>query len=101
MAQLAQIVQNAGVGLDPGTTSLTFCAPSRSVGGGSCLAACKLNACPATTWPPTGANSVGQTIEIDITVPFNSALAMFWPGWKPVTFMVATLGASSTDVIQF
>jgi Flp pilus assembly protein TadG len=105
VSQVAQVIENAGVGLDPGATTLTFCAPSVAAGG-TCASPCTLSACQSgtnttTTWPPTTNNAVGQTIEIDIKTPFNSALAMFWPGWAPVAFTKVNLGANSTDEIQF
>jgi hypothetical protein len=95
-AGVAQVIQNAGVGLDLNNTMLTFCAPV-----GVCQAPCALNACATTLWPPASSNSVGFTIQIVIKTPFNSALAMFWPGSRAVSFSAVTLGASSTDQIQF
>jgi len=92
---VATVIQNAGIGLDPQATKLTFTA------AGTASAACSLNACPATVWPPSGKNGVGQTIRIDIVTPFRSAIAMFWPGASPVSFAVGNLGGSSSDNIQF
>jgi hypothetical protein len=87
------------VGLDLKTTLLTFTA------AGTTSAACSLDAttnpCPASVWPPPGRNGIGQTIQIDVTTPFRSAIALFWPGAKPVHFGAFTLGASSSDNIQF
>jgi hypothetical protein len=34
-------------------------------------------------------------------VPFNSALAMFWPGSRPMAFARTNLNADSWDVVQF
>jgi Flp pilus assembly protein TadG len=115
IAKLAVIVQNAGVGLDLGTgtngTSLTFYAPANiagsinNTGGTLCyLSSAGTPPCSSltTTWPPANLNQARvSTIEIDINVPFNSALAMFWPGWKPMSFAQVNLGASSSDRIQF
>jgi len=96
IGQVAQRIQFTGVGLDPAKTSLTF-----TPGGVTCtLAACAGN---ATIWPTNDSvvNAVGQPIRIDITTPFNSAIAMLWPGAKPVSFASGTLGASSQDHIQY
>jgi len=46
-------------------------------------------------------DEAGKVIRIDIVTPFNSALAMFWPGSRPVSFSRMNLGASSSDVVQF
>ena len=94
-AEVAAKIRDAGVGLDPATTMVRFTA------SGSALAQCALNGCPATLWPPAGQNSVGTVIQIDVITPFNSALAMFWPGAAKVNFAMVNLGASSSDTIQF
>lgn len=97
MADIAQQIQLWGTGLDPSTTTLTF---STSVGGSS--QSCSLNGCPATVWPPAGANDIGRLIRIDISMPVPNAIALFWPGAGPgQTFGSFTLGASSTGLIQF
>ena len=59
------------------------------------------NPCPATAWPPAGSNDIGDVITIKVTTPFNSAIAMFWPGAKGMRFNAATLGAQSSDRIQY
>lgn len=96
---VASVIRQAGVGLDLKTTMLTFTA------AGTASAPCSLDAtttpCPATVWPPQSRNGVGQTIQIDVTTPFRSAIALFWPGAKPVQFGAVNLGASSSDNIQF
>ena len=98
-AGIAAVIQQAGVGLDPATTQLTFC--TGSCGSGT-TPTCYLNSCSSgTTWPPSGGNQIGQSIEIDIVTPFRSALAMFWPGSKPFSFAVVHLGATSRDTIKF
>ena len=96
---IATVVWCTAVGLDASATTLTL------TDGIGTQTSCVLNACGATTWPPTTnnnkANQVGQTISIQITTPFKSMIAMFWPGSKPIAFGVATLPASSTDTIKF
>jgi TadE-like protein len=99
MSDIAQVIRNAGTGLDLDTTQLRFCAP------GPCASTTwdctKLTNCPNTTWPPAGSNGIGQTIEIDITTPFRSATAMFWPGAGYASIGVANFVAASNDWIQF
>jgi Flp pilus assembly protein TadG len=93
------VIRQAGVGLDPKATTLTFTAP------GNATTTCTLDAsttpCPASFWPLSPGNGVGQTIRIDIATPFRSAIAMLWPGSKPISFAVGVFGASSSDYVQF
>jgi len=98
IADVAAVIENAGIGLDVKFTKLTF-----TPGGTACYFSQGSSPCSAVTsqWPPDGSNGIGQTIKIDIIVPFNSALAMFWPGTRPVSFALVNLGATSTEVIQF
>jgi hypothetical protein len=97
-AGIAALIQNAGIGLDPATTQLTFC--TGFCGSGS-TPTCALNACASTTWPPSGGNQLGQTIEIDITTPFYSALAMLWPGAGKTSFGVFNFGSTASDTVKF
>lgn len=99
VADVAAIVQTNGPGLDPATTTLTFVAPSP----GGATVTCTITACAAntTTWPPVGSNQVQTQIQISIVTPFNSALAMFWPGAAPTSFASSNFGATSIDTIQF
>jgi hypothetical protein len=110
IADVARQIRDAAVILDPTQTTLTFFPGD----AGATSTTCKMQGsagtdCPqftANAWPPAGVaslNSVGKPIRIDITAPFGSALAMFWPGPHngPVHFGTFTLGASSTDYIQY
>jgi len=95
VAQVAAVIEQAGIGLDRATTTLTFTA------GGSISCTIVTCAANASQWPPSGANGIGQIVKIDVIVPFHSALAMFWPGTRPVRFAVSNMGATSSEVIQF
>jgi hypothetical protein len=111
IADIAQLIRDAGVGLDPTTTTLTFFPGD----GGGVSTQCKMAGgggtdCPqlkTNAWPPfdaTGATSfdaIGKPIRIDVNTPFHSAIALFWPGAKPVVFGTVNLGASSTDYVQY
>ena len=115
ISEIATVIRQAAVGLDPDTTLLTFrSATSMPVScymgssstttlttplgqGVGCLS---LNSAP---WPPdpTSENQVGKVIRIDIRTRFRSALAMVFPGASSVRFAEADLGASSQDIVQF
>jgi len=94
LPSIAYVIRQAAVGLDPDKTTLTFNA------NGS-VTTCIMSACTATQWPADPNNAVGKPIRIDIATPFNSALAMLWPGASPVKFSAGSLGASSQDYVQF
>ena len=93
---VATVIWCTSVGLDPTATTLIF---TDSNGSTSCL----MNACPPTNFPSTGsaANLIGTPITIQIQTPFKSALAMFWPGSKPVSFSQTIFPASSTDTVKY
>lgn len=98
VANVAQVLKDAGVGLDPDQTTVDF-NPSGGTTAGATLTNCLTN---NNVWPPTGTNGRGQPVTITIRTPFRSALAMFWPGAGSVRFApVFNFSAASTEVIQF
>lgn len=92
---IAEVIQCAGIGLDPAKTTVQFTSTQGTTPW------YPLNAVPATQWPPPGGSLAGQAITIDLRTPFNTALAMFWPGSSPVSFASGILPASSSDLIQY
>jgi len=108
MRQVAAVIRDAAVGLDPAKTKLNFytfptSTTTKTQTGTQCTLDTSTNPCSATNlFPPPACNTPKACqVEIDITTPFNSALAMLWPGAKPVTFTSGILGATSTDAVQF
>ena len=103
VAQVAQVIQDAGVGLDIAATSVSF-----SLGSGTnkaAVATCNLGVSGAggcvgngTIFPAAGRR---EPITIDIVTPFRSAIALFWPGAKTINFGAFTLPASSSDNVQY
>jgi Flp pilus assembly protein TadG len=60
------------------------------------------NACPNTPWPSGIGNRPGQLIMIVGSYPFQSAIAMFWPGaGRGMQFPAVTMSAISQEVMQF
>lgn len=100
IGNIATVIQQQGVGLVPAQMTVTL-TPAAGSATTDTLNNLLSN---ATQWPPavpTGTNSVGQPITISAVYPFHSALAMFWPGSKPVSFSTISFPASSTNRIQF
>lgn len=98
IANIATVIKTAGVGLDGSVLSLTF-----TPNTGSAIT-CNLNTCLTNTtqWPPSGANAIGQTVQISANYPFRSGIAFFWPGGKSTGSMPAmNFPALSKDLIQF
>ncbi len=97
VAQVAQRIQDAGIGLDASELTLTFTSSGSSI-------KCTLNTClgTVTNWPEAPKNTPGNAIAISGSLPFQSAMAMFWPGaGKGITLPTAYLTAGSADIIQF
>ena len=97
VGQVAQRIQNAGIGLDPNELNLTFTSSGHSI-------TCALSACLAdtTAWPEAPKNTPGNTVSINASLPFQSALAMFWPGaGRGMNFPAFNLAAGSSDIIHF
>jgi len=113
ITDIANVIRNAAVGLDPQNTLLTFnatgditqcylgssSATSVTTPLGTAVGCLSLN----TQWPPStnSENQVGKQIRIDIRTRFRSAIAMIWPGAAPISFAEADLGARSMDIVQF
>jgi hypothetical protein len=100
IGNIATVIQNQGTGLVPANLTVTL-TPAMGSATTDTLQNLLSN---ATQWPPaspTGTNAVGQPITISAVYPFQSALAMFWPGSKPQSFGAVSLPASSTTRILY
>lgn len=92
------------VGLPVGTTTATTTWVTFTSASGSFD--CKLDGTTSAggcnaRWPPDNDNAVKQIISISLRTPFYSAISMFWPGSKPLSFSAVNLSASSSDTVQF
>ncbi len=95
---LVTYVQTAGPLIDS-TSTITFTPATGSAITGTVAGLSANN----TVWPPSTANTPGQTVKISVTYPFRTILAMFWVGaGAPLNdSQTFTLGASSAQPIQF
>lgn len=98
IGQIAGVIKSAGVGLDTDNTTLTLTPAS-----GSATSDTITNLISnSTDWPPSTCYSPGQPVKISATYPFRTFLAMFWMGGRGLNdSQTFTLGASSTELIQF
>jgi len=95
--QVAHLVNAYALGMPAANLNVTLTSAAGSV---TCN---PLNSCygNSATWPPSGGNTVGQTITIAGSYAFTSAIAMYAPGAGAMKFSGVTLTASSQQAIQF
>jgi Flp pilus assembly protein TadG len=98
IGQLVTYIRTAGPLIDASST-VTFTPATGSVTSGTVTALSTNTA----IWPPSTANTAGQTVQISIVYPFRTILAMFWAGaGQPLNdSQTFNLGASSAEPIQF
>lgn len=94
---VANKIATWATGVPANTFNVTLTSNSSSVPCNP-LSSCLSN---ATSWPPASDYQEGLPIEISASYPFQSALAMFWPGSHGVTFATTTFPAYSRQIIQF
>ena len=95
---IARVIQNAAVGLyDADNFHIEMKSLNDDVSGTltSALAS-------PSQFPSSGGGAIGAPITFSATYPFQSAIAMFWPGARAGgNFMAVTFPASSQETIQF
>jgi Flp pilus assembly protein TadG len=100
VAQIAGIIQNAGVGLDPGQLKVQMQSANSADDTG--LVTLTTLLAKADTFPTGAGAEVQAPVTFAAQYPFQSAIAMFWPGAAGgAGFMSVTLPASSQEKIQF
>jgi hypothetical protein len=106
--RIAQEFASAGVGLDPNETNLSLivvgdqrdCFPLQGCLSGS-------DGDSSVAWPTVASPAFpgsgrGQNLTVRATVPFRSAISLFWPGaGRGINFPAFLLGSTSTEKIQF
>jgi len=97
---IVQRIQQQGTGLLPQELDIVLEAQNSKV---TCSPDLVSSGCWTNTnfWPFYPGNQPGLDITINGRYPFRSAIAMFWPGTKPMQFGVFTFSASSRESIQF
>ncbi len=98
LGNVAARIRETAIGLDPSLLKVTFSA------GATATPTQPLSQwlTDATPWPPAGSNAMGTNIQISAVYPFQSAIAMFWPGAGPgQNFGTFNLPASARETIQF
>lgn len=104
VGQVAAVIENAGVGLDLAATNVTFTsqAGTNTYALGACVSSATKGTC-SSVWPPNDgiSNTPGQSIAIEVVTPFRSALALFFPGARMVSFAAGNLAGSSQDNMRY
>jgi len=97
VGSVATAAAHYAMGLNPG--ALRICLTSLTTSY-SCntITSYKSNRNP---WPPTTDNTVGTTIQLRLEYQFKSALAVLWPGARPVSFATYNMGANSKQRVLF
>lgn len=101
---LAARMQYHGVGLLPDQLEVQVyrvvgARETQVVGGGGTFRTLASLSTDEALWDPTVRG--GDAVHVLVRYPFRSAMAMFWPGSKPVRFTLVILGAHSWDTVQF
>lgn len=105
--QVATVIKNSVVGLDPTKVNVTFTPQTGSAIGPYTLSNCSAGNAQATgctgNFPPSGAaGAPPNTVTVNLTYTANNPVAMFWPGGgKGLLVGGLTLGAISTQEIMF
>ena len=95
---IATVIQKAGVGLYD-TDNFQIEMKSLSDDVSSTMTSALASTAP---FPSTGGDAIGAPIAFKATYPFQSVIAMFWPGAGPgINFTSVTFPASSQENIQF
>ena len=106
VANIASYIENASMGLDPAKLNITLY--TASCVGNTCtntstVSCSPVNTCNSnsTTFPPLANNSVGNDVQVQATYKMYNPIVMFWPSRATVSTGAVTLGATSTQRIQF
>jgi hypothetical protein len=95
---VAAVIRNAGVGLYD-TDHFHIEMKSLTDDVSSTLTSALAS---SARFPSPGGDAIGAPITFSATYPFQSAIAMFWPGAGPgMNFISVTFPASSQENIQF
>jgi Flp pilus assembly protein TadG len=97
VGNVATAAQNFAIGLTPGDLNVTLTSPSTTYNCNP-VSSYTSNSNP---WPPVADTTVGTVIQVRMQYQFNSALAMVWPGTKPVAFGTFNMGAYSKQRVLF
>ena len=99
VGQIATVVQNAAPGL---YDAANFQIEMQSLTDDTGLISLTSALASATVFPSAGGDAIAAPITFTATYPFDSAIAMFWPGaGRGMSFTNVTFPASSQEEIQF
>ncbi|HTT62769.1 MAG TPA: TadE family protein [Bryobacteraceae bacterium] len=97
VGNVATAAESYAIGLSPAKLNMTLISPSTTYHCNP-VSSCISN---SNAWPPSADSTVGTAIQARLQYQFNSALAMVWPGTKPVVFGTYNMGAYSEQRVLF
>lgn len=111
ISDIAGVIQNAGVGLDRSQLQVTVSIAGGSTSfvsdGPSSLNTLLSDSSDFSGWlfgtspNQTVITGAGNDVVVFASYPFRSALALLWPGARPVNFATVNLAAVSRERIMF
>jgi len=105
--QVAAVIENAALGMDPTKVNVTMTPQTGSAIGPYTLSNCVAGNAQATgctgNFPPSGSSGAPpNTITVKVTYAANNPFATFWPGvGTGMLQRSVTVGAASTQEIMF
>ena len=98
VGEIAQVIQKAAVGLDPGTLQVRM----QSLSDDTALTSLSSLLVSTTIFPTSPGNQQGSPITFSAQYPFQSAIGMFWPGaGGGIQFQGITFPASSQEKVMY
>ncbi len=109
VAQIAQQIQNSGVGLDQVDLTLRFATSTGRTIPASGMSTLQTMLGQTSTCFPAGAScgntdpggATGESVTITANYPFRSFITMFWPGSQGITFGTFILGGGAQARVEF
>lgn len=98
VANVATVIQNASIGLDPGQLQVRMQSLTDDTG----MVTLTTLLSNTSRFPSGAGASMQSPLTFTAQYPFQSAIAMFWPGaGKGMNFTTVTFPASTQEKIQF
>lgn len=101
VAKIANVISNSAPGINAANLNLTL---TSTAGSGSTQTCAPISSCTGTStvWPPSGANTVGGDIVVQLDGAVTAPMFMYWGGSSAVkTTSPTTFHATSRQRIMY